>query len=311
MVSGGLEVPPGILNPLLGTAPPSRRRGRWPHWQCSWKMPGTGRLAAPAVGHPAAPGPRELPGAVHLWCPQVKANAVRSERPGPRTAEEVPEAQGGPRSRAPAVGPQASRAPFRAYGPVRQVGPQTPGPPRPGPERALSANRRARASPSGERARAGPPGQTGVSVRVQSLLPGADPVSTHSTAPPRRVYPDPEHGTPEPSEPLPPGCAAASARPAARGKGPGLPLVPSPGPQGGPRGPGRSQSADLGGNPCTSQADWAQAEQRPCPPRAELGYAPNARGRCPRRPLEAACHVLAPTGGWHPMESHKKLYLSS
>lgn len=56
----------------------------------------------------------EFPGAVHLWCPQVKVNTVCSEGPRPRKAEEVPEPQGGLRSRTPAVWPQVSHEPFQA-----------------------------------------------------------------------------------------------------------------------------------------------------------------------------------------------------
>lgn len=202
------------------------------------------------------------------------------------------------------------------------MGLQTLSPP-PGPERALRANKwaSASASPSGERARAGPPGQTGISVLVQGLLPGADPVSSPPRHPLCAVCTDPEHGTSEPSERLPPGCAEAAWPPGDRssaplvpaggsnsgprptdpaglpvrdrkrhtllcglsqtrrpGKGPGLPLVPSPGPQGGPD---RSLSADLVGNPCASPADWGLAEQRPLPSQGGAGLCLQCPGLLP------------------------------
>lgn len=221
------------------------------------------------------------------------------------------------------------------------MGLQTLSPP-PGPERALRANKWAStsASPSGERARAGPPGQTGISVLVQGLLPGADPVSPPPRHPLCAVCTDPEHGTSEPSERLPPGCAeaawppgdrssapsflqvaqtqalapltllgsqsetrsatpcsVASARPDARARGLACPSFLHPDP--------KEDQTDLcqqilWGTHVPPQQTGAWQNSAPCPPRAEPGYASNARG-CSRCPLEATCHALASTGGRHPM----------
>lgn len=221
--------------------------------------------------------------------------------------------------------------------------------PRKGSENKRTAS--ALASPGGERAGAGRSGQTGISVLVQRLLPGVDSVSSPQTPPPRGVCTSLEHGTTEPTGPLPQGraeaarppkdrssapsflravrtqalapltllgsrlretrsatpCSVAPARPDARGKGAWS----------APRPFTRTPRRTLGTRRIPVSRSWretvppeqigAWAEQPPHSPRAELGYAPNARGS-PRCSLKATCHVLVSPGAGTPcLESHRKL----
>lgn len=221
--------------------------------------------------------------------------------------------------------------------------------PRKGSENKRTAS--ALASPGGERAGAGRSGQTGVSVLVQRLLPGADSVSSPPNTPSTRSLHQPRtwnhraHRAPAPG--------ASRGRPVAQG--PRLcPLVPAGGSNSGPRpadpaglpaqrdrkrhtllrGPSQTRRPGKGGlvcpsslhpdpeadpgdqadpceqvleGNCASRADGAWAEQPPHSPRAELGYAPNARGS-PRCSLKATCHVLASPGAGTPcLESRRKL----